>query len=168
MKKCCSCKMKKELKDFNKNKNTPDGHKAYCRDCSKKASKKYTKDNWDKIIKRINDFRTNNLEKYIFQRTKARAKTDNIEFNIEISDIIIPEYCPYLKIKLDMVNGAKGRQDNAPSIDRIDSTRGYVKGNIEIISDKANRMKNNATARELLEFALSIIEKVPSEQYYSL
>jgi len=72
-----------------------------------------------------------------------------------LEDIVIPEYCPYLKIKLDSF----GVADFCPSIDRIDSTKGYVKGNIEIISFQANRMKNTATVPELLTFARSILEK---------
>lgn len=40
-------------------------------------------------------------------------------------------------------------QDNSASIDRIDNDKRYVKGNVWIISTKANRIKSNATLAEL-------------------
>jgi hypothetical protein len=57
-------------------------------------------------------------------------------------------YCPILGIK--MVYGGTGSiQDNSASIDRFDTTQGYIKGNVWIISDKANRMKSNATLDDI-------------------
>ena len=60
-------------------------------------------------------------------------------------------YCPILGLKLERHFNMK--QDNSYSIDRIDSNKGYIKGNIQIISELANRMKNNATPEMLLNFA---------------
>ena len=64
-----------------------------------------------------------------------------------MSDIIIPTYCPILKIKLLFSKNIV--QDNSPSVDRIIPELGYVKGNIQIISFKANRIKGHATINEL-------------------
>ena len=46
----------------------------------------------------------------------------------------------------------------SPSLDRIDSTKGYVPGNVWVISNKANRMKSNAAAEELIIFAKSVLD----------
>lgn len=43
----------------------------------------------------------------------------------------------------------KQRTDNSPSLDRIDNSSGYVKGNVHIISMRANRIKSDATLQEL-------------------
>ena len=56
--------------------------------------------------------------------------------------------CPVLGV--EMVFGGTGSiKDNSASIDRFDTTTGYIKGNVWIISDKANRMKSNATIEEI-------------------
>lgn len=97
----------------------------------------------------MEDYKKKNINKIIFNTAKYRAKQRNIEFTLELSDIIIPEYCPILGIKLE-INYGKGRImcDSSPSLDRINSDKGYVKENICIISWKANRIKNDGNAQE--------------------
>ena len=73
-----------------------------------------------------------------------------------LSDIIIPEYCPYLGIKLS-TSVEDSYQPYYYSIDRIDSNLGYVKANVQVISKLANTMKNNATIEQLLIFSENII-----------
>lgn len=73
-------------------------------------------------------------------------------FNLTIEDIIIPEKCPLLEITLS-TNPKDFKEQNYYTGDRIDSSKGLVKGNIQIISMLANRMKNKATELELLTFA---------------
>lgn len=89
-------------------------------------------------------------KKYLIRSAKQRAVKQGIAFNIDYTDIEIPEYCPLLGIKLIKHLGEGGRKfDDSPSIDKIIPTLGYVKDNIWVISDKANRIKNNATLKEL-------------------
>ena len=92
-----------------------------------------------------------NYEKYLFNSARQRAKRDNIEFSITSDDIKIPDYCPCLWIPLvKMIGNNNGkRNDSSPSLDRVDSTRGYVKDNVSVISWRANRLKHNATMHEL-------------------
>lgn len=95
----------------------------------------------------------NNIVRLLLNRSKHRAKEYGYEFNLEESDLIIPELCPILKIPIVVVRG-EGRRFDGPSLDRIDSTKGYTKDNVWIISDLANRMKQNATLEQLKAFGL--------------
>lgn len=96
------------------------------------------------------------LEYHMYTRAKDRAKKSDIDFDIELSDIIVPEICPYLKIPLFKGDGKQ--TDNSPSLDRIDIKKGYVKENVQVISNKANAMKYSATLEELVTFAKAVLE----------
>jgi hypothetical protein len=86
-------------------------------------------------------------ERNLVDRARQRAKRYDLPFNLDISDVTIPEKCPILGIKLFPSKG--GSSDNSPSLDKIVNERGYVKGNVRVISNRANTLKNNATAEEL-------------------
>lgn len=87
---------------------------------------------------------TNTPEYEMWSNAKTRAKKIRQEFNLDYKDINIPEFCPILGIKLDRNSG----RDSSPSLDRINPALGYVKGNIWVISNKANRLKSNLTVDE--------------------
>lgn len=79
---------------------------------------------------------------------RQRASQNSIPFDIERSDIVIPACCPLLGLPLQ--RGGSGRvKYNSPSLDRIHNDRGYVKGNVWVISHRANHLKSNATLEEL-------------------
>ena len=82
----------------------------------------------------------------LYNRAKTRAKQFKWKFNITLDDIIVPERCPILGMTL-MVS--EKMSDCSPSLDRIDSSKGYIKGNIQVISSKANTIKNNASLEEI-------------------
>jgi hypothetical protein len=75
-------------------------------------------------------------------------------FNLTIDDIVIPTHCPYLGIELSTDPNDKDKP-NYFTGDRIDSSKGLVKGNLQVISMKANKMKNKSTELELLKFAVN-------------
>ena len=86
-------------------------------------------------------------EKRLKYRNKERAaKSLGIPFEIEFHEINWPTYCPMLGVLLNYC--AEKREENSPSFDRIDPSLGYVKGNVQIISWRANRLKNDGTAEE--------------------
>lgn len=120
--------------------NSKGGHRSSCKSCSAKKAK----------IER--DRRKNNWKHKpslaMLNNSKQRAKKSNMEHNLLFEDIVIPEYCPVLGIKLE--TGDRKTHYNAPSIDRIDNKKGYTKDNIIIMSTKANMLKKDATLEELI------------------
>lgn len=106
-------------------------------------------------------FRDNaKTERRILSRIKARSKKTNIEFNLDIDDIVIPEFCPVLGIKL-VRNYGSGFHPDSASVDRIDPKKGYTKDNVRIISARANLLKSDATVEEL-EKVLEDLKKCTS------
>lgn len=83
-----------------------------------------------------------------FYRTKNRSRAAKIKFNITVDDLIYPRFCPILNIPITR----KLKRDNFPSIDRVNPKNGYIKGNVKIISHKANRMKQDNTIESLEKF----------------
>ena len=81
-----------------------------------------------------------------FRNKKANAKHKGWSWEIEFGDLDWPTHCPVLGIELDYF--AETRQENSVSFDQIDPGKGYVKGNVRLMSWRANRIKNDGTAEE--------------------
>lgn len=92
----------------------------------------------------------------LFNSCKGNAKKHGKEFNLEMEDIVIPTHCPIFGWELTNISG-EGRVKTNASIDRIDSKKGYIKGNIIVMCDLANRMKQNATKEDLILFAKGVL-----------
>lgn len=94
----------------------------------------------------------------MWRRAKSRVVKSGVPFDIEVSDIVIPEFCPILNIPLVVYKGRSGGENNSPALDRIDNTLGYVKGNIQVISHLANCMKSSADPEQLVKFAQWVLD----------
>lgn len=102
--------------------------------------------------------RTDNPAKRLIRSTKNSARDKHLEHTITEEDLILPEYCPYLNLQINY-NAGTGKHMLNPSVDRIDPTKGYVKGNVEVISNLANTMKCNASKELLIRFAKTILAR---------
>jgi hypothetical protein len=84
---------------------------------------------------------------------RKRGKTYGFDGSITAEDIVIPEYCPVLGIKLfpSVGKGVKTLNNfySSPSVDRINSQKGYSKDNIQIVSFRANCLKRDASLWEV-------------------
>lgn len=112
--------------------------------------KKYSKENRERFRVNQQRWRTKNPVADLVRIARGRARRNGIEFNISVEDLPLPEVCPLLGIH---ILPQHENLDCRPSIDRIDSRKGYVKGNVMIVSCRANRIKSNATAAELRQIA---------------
>jgi len=104
-------------------------------------------------------FAKNNPEKLLFTHAKYRAKKYNLPFEIKIEDIFIPKYCPLLGIKLECNAGTGSIKNNSPTLDKIIPEMGYIKGNIWVISWKANRIKSNLDQYQICMFCTVLLKK---------
>jgi len=130
---CTTCKQVKPIDDFPPDlRQKSDGKQAKCRACINAWMREhYRKDPvWSML-----------------RRAKARSAKEGFDFNITAADIApLPEKCPVLGVPLRI---SEVPQDPcAYSLDRVDNTKGYVRGNVVVMSYRANRLKNDGTAED--------------------
>lgn len=87
----------------------------------------------------------------IFVRKRQNAKRTKWGFTLKFTDVEWPTHCPILGLELDYFSDYVS--ESSPSFDRIDPTKGYIPGNVIILSWRANRIKNNGTAEEHYKIA---------------
>jgi len=88
------------------------------------------------------------------------AKRKGVEFDLEYDDIPWVTHCPILGVKLDYDRKGHGNNGpDSPSLDRINNEKGYVKGNVQVISRLANTMKNSATPEQIRQFCLNMLPR---------
>jgi hypothetical protein len=190
-KKCSKCETIKSLEHFTKDTKTKDGYRFWCRDCSNSQKKLYYLKNADKLKKSVNEYRKSNLEKVKYRNKKwrdsnrdlirenriknlrshmlrgarLRSQQKNLDFDLTLEDIIIPDFCPVLGIALK--SNERTSNENSPSLDRIIPDKGYVKGNVIVVSHRANMIKHNATPEEIIavgEYYKKLIEEIKKNE----
>jgi hypothetical protein len=78
---------------------------------------------------------------------KYRAKRDGLACTITAADLKVPAICPVLSIPLEPGTKCK---PNSPSVDRRDNTKGYIPGNVCVISHRANQLKGDASVLDMV------------------
>ena len=98
--------------------------------------------------------RRRNPRNHLVTDARARAKRYGVPADITIADIDWVTHCPVFGIELiyGRTKGA-GQRANSATLDRRDNSKGYIKGNVFVISHRANRIKSDATAEELAAVA---------------
>lgn len=144
-KECKKCNTLKPLPSFSKNRNNKDGLQYYCKPCSSKLTMNTRNEENYKAYQDANRVMSH------LTSIRGRAKKKGLPFNLEHSDIVIPDVCPVLGIPLERNFGKGFSSHNSPSVDRIIPHLGYVKGNIIVISTLANRIKQDATPEQILK-----------------
>lgn len=81
--------------------------------------------------------------------TKSVCEKQGVPYNVTVDDLApFPLTCPVLGVPINWMNTGATANDS-PSIDRMIPELGYTKGNVRVISQKANRLKGNASVDEL-------------------
>ena len=181
MKKCNKCKKYKFLEQFIKNKHCKEGVAGTCKKCHNKYIKRWKRKNYKRLAekRRKRYVETEGLEvkqrqerrKQLFPlRTRCqmlrngmccRAKSKKIKFddkfftvNYLIKRLTNNPNCECCHKKLDIgFKKDKKFNDNSPSMDRVNSSKGYTKNNVAILCWRCNKHKQDATSKELRQIA---------------
>jgi len=145
---CSVCMYSFDFSMFTKDVSTSDGYRSKCKNCAKEYWKKYKENNKEKLAHRSQQ----NRDSRALSNIKRRAKQKGIEFNLTLEDIQNVLVCPVFGFKLERAKGSGGKP-TSPSVDRINPTKGYTKDNVQVISQLANNMKQDATPEQLVMFA---------------
>jgi hypothetical protein len=114
-------------------------HNGVCYDCVMESNKRWYDKNKTDIEWR---------KKHLFKSLKNRAIANNIPFNLEYVDVEWPEKCPVFGVVLQYNTVDKPQNDSA-SFDKVIPKLGYIKGNVRIISQRANWLKQDSTIEQL-------------------
>jgi len=157
-KECLTCKQLLPLLAYAKNKaNKKDGLQYVCKSCDNKRQAKRRIEKQEHLKKYSKEYRQKNFKNLEFRlqgllnASRARAKAKNREHTLTKQDLFelypADNKCPIFGFTLEW-NGS-GFRETSPSLDRIDSNKGYTKDNVQIISWKANRIKGYASVEDL-------------------
>lgn len=103
------------------------------------------------------NYTRDNYEARLLAAIKSKCKRFNIPFDLELSDIVIPQTCPKTGILL-VVHKERGKYYDTPSLDRINPKGGYVKGNIQIVSLWYNIAKLNWEESVFMDMCKRVVE----------
>ena len=96
-------------------------------------------------------WRGKNPQRYLFLTRRSHALRKGVEFTVTFEQIEWPTHCPVLGIPLRYevgVAGIKHGKFNSASLDRFDPSKGYLDGNVRVISWRANRLKADGAVAE--------------------
>ena len=136
---------------FNKNKAKKSGFDNQCKDCHYACKTKH--------------LQRENKKAWFSQKAcgaRNRAKKKGIDFNLKFDDLEYPDFCPMTKKKLSYSVRTKHTDNRmrveAASLDRIDSSEGYVAGNVRVVSWRYNMMKGPHSDADLYEMCKIIVD----------
>lgn len=99
------------------------------------------------------------LKRRMLYGARQRARRDGVPCLIAEGDIVLPSHCPVLGRALKSYAGfGKGPRNDSPTLDKIVPAQGYIPGNIMVVSNKANRLKNQLSTEQLIAFARTYAE----------
>ena len=134
-KKCCRCGKSKKLEKFRVDSRRIDGRRGACGKCERESDKARYHDTYTDKDKRISR---------VLHAAKVRARKRNMPFTITMEDVapqIEAGVCSLSGLQFSYAKSVRGRRNPyAPSIDRIDSSKGYTPDNIRVVCFGLNLM----------------------------
>jgi hypothetical protein len=139
---CTGCNTTKPIEAFARNRVMKDGRGNWCKACCQRLQGRP-----EYRVRRMEKRRRDPVHELLIL-ARARAKKAGLAFDLHPHDLVLAAHCPVLGIPL--IQSSK-LTDNTPTLDRYDPAKGYVSGNVIIVSWLANRVKSNHTDPEIFE-----------------
>lgn len=133
--------------------------RSLCVRCNYERTRKYIKTHPTMQAKAQKRWYNSTPEHRLYTHAKHRKRSKELGFTLKENDITIPQKCPVFNIQIEPMK--EKRSDSSPSIDRIDSTKGYHPDNVEIISWRANDIKGYGSLLEHLQVVSYMVNHKP-------
>lgn len=160
LRRCTKCTLLKPRSAFHKNW-AKRGIKQTCKICANTQNRSYYHTHKPEIRASQRKYAHKECERarvdpalhsrLLWEAARTRAKKLGIAFTITPGDIPVPKVCPVLGVLLK--RNRKTMNEDSASVDRVNPSKGYVPGNVLVVSLKANRIKTNATPKEIARVA---------------
>lgn len=117
------------------------------------AGRRYRDKYPEESLARNIQYKRDHFEVTLIAQARCRARKRGQPFSITVEDVHVPDVCPVLGVRLQR-KGRDGRSaPDFPTLDCLIPVRGYVPGNVFVISSRANRLKSNASWQDLQKVA---------------
>jgi hypothetical protein len=143
-------------------------YREYCRNYyatnaekMREASRAYRRANPTLVREKERNYYIENPEILLLKCAKQRARKDGLPFTITAEDIrqLMPVdgCCPITRVPFKRGIGKVGPQ--SMTLDKIEPAKGYVPGNIAVISHLANTIKQNCTDPQIFLRLAAYLER---------
>lgn len=155
-KKCSVCGVNKKASEFYARRNAKNGCSSACKVCKEARDKERFRD----PVKYI---------KLLHKTMRTNAKKRKLEVSIEIQELLDlykaqNGICPLSKLKMETEQPHMDSRYDKPlfniSIDRIDSNKGYISGNVQLVCGIMNMMKTYLQQNEFIQYCKLIAGKI--------
>lgn len=102
-----------------------------------------------KPVKKHNPKPITEFEKWVYRSKHNKKATLRNKLTYEMYLALYVTHCPLLGLELTYSKYEGNAPANYASLDKIDPSKGYVEGNVQILSIRANNIKSDATLEEL-------------------
>ena len=150
---CRGCDLEKQEEDFPARNDRSGRRRPYCSECVNKINKS-----------RYNRYKKESPFKLKASRARQRAAAQGLPFDLdeEYLESLWTGICPVFDQPIVIYDS--DRSDPwAAELDKFIPELGYVKGNVNFLSRKANRLKNNMVFEELIKL-MEWMKKYESDQ----
>jgi hypothetical protein len=160
MKICTICDEQKEVIEFLKDKSAKDGYRNQCKACLRVRNMESHDKRREGYNKAMRKFRATvkGVTQTSLSASKCRAKKEGLPHNLDL------QYLRCLITQQEMRCALSGEEMiplggwSSPSLDKIIPELGYIKGNVQWLTQRVNLMKGNLAVEQFIKLCKTIAE----------